>query len=172
MTSEQDIQKFKDLVKRIEDEVSRGVWNAQQQDEIEGSVRQAKTIFDQIINAYIDKPYVPPMQQAYLVSELQERLHRAEHSLPLPPPISQGEGGKTTDKNVKIYTTPTCPWCRRAKEHLSRKGIPYIEYNVAQDRDRAKEMIDKSGQMSVPVIIVNGEVIVGFNSSRLDSLLS
>lgn len=76
------------------------------------------------------------------------------------------------DKKVVIYTTFTCPWCHRAKEYLSRKGISYIEHNVAQDRDKAKEMIDKSGQMGVPVIIVDGKVVVGFNQSLLDSLLA
>jgi len=77
-----------------------------------------------------------------------------------------------TDKKVTIYSTPTCPYCKRAKDYLSRKGIDYVDYNVAKDRDKAQEMIQKSGQMSVPVIIIDGEVIVGFNQSRLDSLLS
>ena len=76
------------------------------------------------------------------------------------------------DKKVVIYSTPTWPYCKRAKEYLSRKGISYIEHNVAQDRDAAKEMIQKSGQMGVPVIIVDGKVIVGFNQAQLDKLLS
>lgn len=76
------------------------------------------------------------------------------------------------DKEVIIYTTPTWPYCHRAKEYLSRKGIPYIEHDVAQDRDKAKEMIQKSGQMGVPVITINGELIVGFNQTLLDKLLS
>ena len=75
------------------------------------------------------------------------------------------------DKQVVIYSTPTCPYCKRAKEYLSRKGIPYIERNVAMDRDAAKEMIKKSGQMGVPVILINGEVIIGFNQTQLDKLL-
>ena len=77
-----------------------------------------------------------------------------------------------TDKKVTIYSTPTCPYCKRAKDYLSRKGIDYVDYNVAEDRSKAQEMIQKSGQMGVPVIIVDGEVIVGFNQNRLDSLLS
>ncbi len=77
-----------------------------------------------------------------------------------------------TDKKVAIYSTPTCPYCKRAKEYLSRKGIPYVDFNVAEDKDKAKEMIQKSGQMGVPVIIIDGEVLVGFNQARLDSLLS
>lgn len=76
------------------------------------------------------------------------------------------------DKEVVIYTTPTCPWCKRAKEYFSQKGISYLEHNVAKDRDKANEMVQKSGQMGVPVITVDGEVIVGFNQSRLDKLLS
>ncbi len=76
------------------------------------------------------------------------------------------------DKKVVIYSTPTCPYCKRAKEYLSRKGIPYVEHNVAADKEKAKEMIQKSGQMSVPVIIIDGEIIVGFNQTKLDELLS
>ena len=75
------------------------------------------------------------------------------------------------DKQVVIYSTPTCPYCKRAKEYFSRKGIPYIERNVAMDRDAAKEMIKKSGQMGVPVILINGEVIIGFSQTQLDKLL-
>ena len=76
------------------------------------------------------------------------------------------------DKKVVIYSTPTCPYCKRAKDYLSQKGIPYVDYNVAQDRDKASEMIQKSGQMGVPVIIVDEQVIVGFNQAKLDELLS
>jgi len=76
------------------------------------------------------------------------------------------------DKKVVIYTTPTCPWCHRAKDYLSRKGISFTEHNVAEDREAAKEMIDKSKQMGVPVIIVDDEVVVGFNQSTLDGLLA
>ena len=76
------------------------------------------------------------------------------------------------DKKVVVYSTPTCPYCKRAKDYLSRKGIPYTNINVAQDREKAKEMIQKSGQMGVPVITINGEVIVGFNQTLLDKVLS
>jgi glutaredoxin-like YruB-family protein len=76
------------------------------------------------------------------------------------------------DKKVVIYSTPTCPYCKRAKDYLSRKGISFVDRNVAQDRDAAKEMIQKSGQMGVPVIAIDGEVVVGFNQTLLDKLLS
>lgn len=77
------------------------------------------------------------------------------------------------DRKVVIYSTPTCPYCKRAKDYLSRKGIPYTDINVAEDREKAKEMIQKSGQMGGPVIIIgDNEIVVGFNQSLLDRLLS
>jgi len=76
------------------------------------------------------------------------------------------------DKKVVIYSTPTCPYCKRAKDYLTQKGIAYTDYNVGEDREKAKEMIQKSKQMGVPVIVVDGEVLVGFNQAKLDSLLS
>jgi glutaredoxin-like YruB-family protein len=76
------------------------------------------------------------------------------------------------EKKVVVYTTPTCPYCKRAKDYLTQKGIDYVEYNVALDRDKAQEMIQKSGQMGVPVIVIGDEVVVGFNQVLLDKLLS
>ena len=76
-----------------------------------------------------------------------------------------------TDKKVVIYSTPTWPWCKRAKEYLSQKGISYQEKDVAENRDYAKEMIEKSKQMGVPVIIIDNEIVVGFNQAKLDELL-
>jgi glutaredoxin-like YruB-family protein len=72
---------------------------------------------------------------------------------------------------VKVYTTPTCPWCMRVKQFLDERNIPYEEYNVAEDPIRAEEMIQKSGQMGVPVIEVDGEIVVGFDRPRLEELL-
>jgi glutaredoxin-like YruB-family protein len=77
-----------------------------------------------------------------------------------------------TDKKVIVYSTPACPWCKRTKEYLSGKNISYLEYNVAENKDAAREMIQKSEQMSVPVITIGDEVVVGFNQTLLDSLLS
>ena len=76
------------------------------------------------------------------------------------------------DKKVVIYSTPTCPHCKRAKDYLSQKGISYVDYDVAADRGKADEMIHKSGQMGVPVIMVDDEIVVGFNQAKLDELLS
>ncbi len=67
------------------------------------------------------------------------------------------------DKKVVVYSTPTCPYCKRAKEYLSRKGISYTDIDVSQDREKAKEMTEKSGQMSVPVILIDDQVVAGFD---------
>ncbi len=77
-----------------------------------------------------------------------------------------------TDKKVVVYSTPACPWCQKAKEYLAGKSISYLEYNVADNKDAAREMIQKSEQMSVPVITIGDEVVVGFNPTLMDSLLS
>ncbi len=77
-----------------------------------------------------------------------------------------------TDKRVVMYSTPTCPYCKRVKDYLTRKGIPYIEHNVATDRSAAKEMVKKSGQLGVPVILIDDEVLIGFNQTQLDRLLA
>jgi glutaredoxin-like YruB-family protein len=76
------------------------------------------------------------------------------------------------DKQVAIYSTPTCPYCKKAKDYFTEKGISYTDYNVAQDRDKAKEMIQKSGQMGVPVILIGDTVIVGFNQAKVEEALA
>ena len=73
---------------------------------------------------------------------------------------------------AKIYSTPTCPYCKLAKEYLSSKGISYDDIDVSADQEKAKEMVNISGQMGVPVIVVNDRVIVGFDKEKIDSLLS
>jgi glutaredoxin-like YruB-family protein len=73
--------------------------------------------------------------------------------------------------DVVVYTTPTCGYCHQAKAYLSRQGVPFVEKNVAADQAAAMEMISKSGQQGVPVITVDGEVVIGFNQPRLSQLL-
>ncbi len=75
------------------------------------------------------------------------------------------------DKEVKVYTTPSCPWCAAVKQYLEERGIPYIEIDVSQDQQAALEMIEKSGQMGVPVVEIDGEIVIGFDKERLDYLL-
>ena len=76
------------------------------------------------------------------------------------------------EKNVVVYSTPTWPWCTRVKEYLSQKNVTYTEYNVAQDKDKAREMVEKSKQMGVPVVIVDDTIVVGFNQTELEKLLA
>ena len=76
------------------------------------------------------------------------------------------------DKNVTIYSTPTCHFCEMTKEYLKEKNIGYTEYDVAHDLEKRQEMIQKSGQMGVPVIFVGSEMIIGFDKERLVSTLS
>jgi len=73
---------------------------------------------------------------------------------------------------VNVYTTPTCPWCAAVKQFLEEQNIEYTEYNVAEDPAKAEEMIQKSGQMGVPVIEIDGEIVVGFDRPRLEELLT
>jgi glutaredoxin 3 len=72
---------------------------------------------------------------------------------------------------VIMYSTPTCGYCNKAKDYLRQKGVAFTEYNIARDMQRADEMVKKSGQMGVPVIDVNGKIIVGFNQPELDRAL-
>ena len=75
------------------------------------------------------------------------------------------------DKTVTIYSTPTCHFCEMSKEFFKENGVNYTEYNVASDLEKRQEMIQKSGQMGVPVITVGDELIVGFDKEKLSSLL-
>lgn len=73
---------------------------------------------------------------------------------------------------VKVYSTPTCPWCTMAKRYLSSKNVQYEDLDVSKDRDAALEMIQKSGQRGVPVFDINGNILVGFDQNEIDRLLS
>lgn len=78
---------------------------------------------------------------------------------------------KENMKEVIIYSTPTCHFCHMAKEFFDEKGIKYTDYNVLTDLEKRQEMIDKSGQMGVPVIDIDGHLILGFDQSEISSLL-
>lgn len=74
--------------------------------------------------------------------------------------------------SVTLYSTPSCSYCRLAEDYFRRKGISFTKHDVSADRRRADEMVRKSGQMGVPVIDINGRVIVGFNQPEIDRALS
>ena len=74
-------------------------------------------------------------------------------------------------KNVTIYSTPTCHYCHMAKDFFKENNIAYTEYNVATDLEKRKEMVAKSGQMGVPVIVIDDSWAVGFNRSEVAKML-
>lgn len=74
-------------------------------------------------------------------------------------------------KPVAIYTTVTCGYCKMAKEYFQKNNVEYQEFDVGTDLAKRQEMIEKSGQMGVPVITVGSDMIVGFNKARLQELL-
>lgn len=74
--------------------------------------------------------------------------------------------------DVTIYSTPTCGYCKKAKSFFSEHDIDYTEHDVSESKEKRQEMVQKSGQMGVPVIIVNNEVIVGFDKNRLTEELT
>lgn len=74
-------------------------------------------------------------------------------------------------KQITIYSTPSCHFCHMAKEYLTSKNIPFTDINVADDQNARQEMITMSGQMGVPVIKIENDVIVGFNKPVLNDLL-
>ena len=75
-------------------------------------------------------------------------------------------------KNVTIYSTPSCHFCHLAKDFFKSNNITYTEYDVASNLEKRREMVEKSGQMGVPVIIIDNEITVGFDKPRIVGLLA
>ncbi len=75
-------------------------------------------------------------------------------------------------KAVTIYTTPTCAFCHMTKNYFKSHDVKYKEIDVSQDTNAAKEMVEKSGQMGVPVIDVDGDITIGFDRPKLDHVLN
>ncbi|OGI71521.1 NrdH-redoxin [Candidatus Nomurabacteria bacterium RIFCSPHIGHO2_02_FULL_35_13] len=74
-------------------------------------------------------------------------------------------------KNVTIYSTPSCHFCHMAKDFFKANNVAYTEYDVAGNLEKRREMIDKSGQMGVPVITIGNELIVGFDKPQIAKML-
>jgi len=72
---------------------------------------------------------------------------------------------------INLYTTPSCTYCKKAKSFFKENRVPFNEYDVSRDQRRADEMVRKSGQMGVPVIDINGKIIVGFNQPEVERAL-
>lgn len=73
--------------------------------------------------------------------------------------------------NVVVYSTPTCPWCSRVKDYLRTNSVNFKEVDVSKDMMGAMEMIKKSGQRGVPVLDIDGNIVVGFDKNSIDRLL-
>ena len=82
-----------------------------------------------------------------------------------------GRGTLGCMKHVTIYSTPSCGWCKAAKQYFAEHDVPFTEKDVASDAAAREEMLAKSKQMGVPVIDVEGEIVIGFNQARLAELL-
>ncbi len=74
-------------------------------------------------------------------------------------------------KKVIIYSTPTCHFCAMAKSYFAENNVAYEEFDVASDAEKRKEMMEKSGQLGVPVILIDDVVVIGFNRPKLVQLL-
>ena len=77
----------------------------------------------------------------------------------------------TKNHKVIVYSTPTCPYCSYAKAYFKQDNVSFEDIDVTKDRTKAQEMITKSGQMGVPVIDIDGNILVGFQPDAFDSLL-
>ncbi len=74
--------------------------------------------------------------------------------------------------DVVVYSTPTCGYCHQVKAYLRQRGVPFVDHDVSQDRAAAMQMVQLSHQQGVPVVVINGQVVVGFDRPRIDQLLS
>jgi glutaredoxin-like YruB-family protein len=75
------------------------------------------------------------------------------------------------EKNVKVYSTPTCPYCKMVKKFLQDNNVAFEDADVSHDRQKAEEMVKKSGQMGVPVLDIEGKIIVGFDKESIKQAL-
>ncbi|WP_066871147.1 glutaredoxin family protein [Clostridium mediterraneense] len=73
---------------------------------------------------------------------------------------------------IKVYSTPICPWCDKAKQYLKKMDVDFTEYNVQEDLQAREEMVSKSKQMGVPVLDINGTIIVGFDKEAINEALN
>jgi glutaredoxin-like YruB-family protein len=84
---------------------------------------------------------------------------------------AETKNDKTPQKQVTVYSTPTCSWCNTLKSYLKQHRIRFTDIDVSADQKAADELVKRSGQMGVPQTDINGEIIVGFNKARINELL-
>lgn len=78
----------------------------------------------------------------------------------------------TNNKKIVVYSTPTCPFCSYAKQYFIDMGVPFTDIDVSKDHAAAREMVQKSGQMGVPVIDINGKIVVGFQPDLFEEYIN
>jgi len=84
---------------------------------------------------------------------------------------AKNDGEEKPQKRVTVYSTPTCTWCNALKTHLRKNGIRFTDIDVSKDQKAAEAMVRKSGQQGVPQTDINGEIIVGFDKKKINTLL-
>lgn len=73
--------------------------------------------------------------------------------------------------NVTVYSTATCPYCIRLKNYLNQRGIIFTDIDVSKDEETIEKMVKLSGQMGVPVVDIDGNIVIGFDKDKIDKLL-
>jgi glutaredoxin 3 len=86
-------------------------------------------------------------------------------------PLYLSETGGDIMANIKVYSTPTCPYCHMLKEFLKEKDVEFEDIDVAADQEAAMHMVEKSGQMGVPQTEINGKMIIGFDRPAIEKEL-
>ncbi|WP_322806489.1 glutaredoxin family protein [Thermanaerothrix sp.] len=79
--------------------------------------------------------------------------------------------GTSSQPRVIVFSTPNCPFCNMAKRYLRERGIKFRDVDVSRDAAAARDMVRRSGQQGVPVIDINGKIVVGFDRPKIDRLL-
>lgn len=86
--------------------------------------------------------------------------------------FQEAEKNKNSQKNVTVYSTPSCVWCNTLKSYLRQQRVLFTDVDISRDENAAQELVRRSGQMGVPQTEIDGEMIVGFNKARINELLS
>lgn len=80
-------------------------------------------------------------------------------------------GGRQQHHRVRVFTTPTCPWCTRVKKYLRQRDVAFREVDVSRDASAARDLARRTGQQTVPVVEIDGRTVVGFDKRKIDKLL-
>ena len=119
------------------------------------------------------KKNVNPVEQKYVLHAVEIPVDAAVmiKSVLVEHKLLQKSGEADKMAKVTVYSTPTCPWCKKTKEFLNTNNIEFENKDVSSDDAAKKTMIDKSGQMGVPVTDIDGTIIVGFDTDKIKSAL-